>query len=138
MCANEVCILLYSTVGAIITNSNSIHDDKILTLGKTRREGIYIAENPGSVQPTYIQYSLDEFQARSLGVMIDIRRRPTVLVQHFNYRGFSHRRKGAAIHIIYMVWLYRSPISVGDIWIFLYKYYFCIGRQLLNVVVYVT
>jgi hypothetical protein len=36
-----------------------------------------------------------------------------VLIQHFAYRRSSRRRKGAARHIIDMVWLYRSPIPVG-------------------------
>ncbi len=38
----------------------------------------------------------------------------TELVQHFAYRGSSHRRKGAARHVIDMVWLYRSPIPSGE------------------------
>jgi hypothetical protein len=43
----------------------------------------------------------------------DLYRGPTELVQHFAYRGNSHRRHGAARHIIDMVWLYSSPIPVG-------------------------
>ncbi len=39
----------------------------------------------------------------------DLYRGPTELVQHFVYRGRPHRSTGAAKHIIYMVWLYRSP-----------------------------
>jgi hypothetical protein len=38
---------------------------------------------------------------------------PTELVQHFAYRASSHWLKGAASHIIDMVWLCRSPIAVG-------------------------
>jgi hypothetical protein len=41
------------------------------------------------------------------------------LVQHFAYRGHSHWRKGAARHVIDMVWLYRSPIPVGRRRVFL-------------------
>jgi hypothetical protein len=44
--------------------------------------------------------------------MIDIEHRLR-LVQHFAYRGNSHRHKGAAILISYMVWLYRWSIPVG-------------------------
>jgi hypothetical protein len=36
-------------------------------------------------------------------------RGPTELVQHFAYRGSSHRRMGA----VNKLWLYRSPIPVG-------------------------
>jgi hypothetical protein len=36
-----------------------------------------------------------------------------VLVQHFGYRGSSHRRKGAAGHIIKLFRQCRSPIPVG-------------------------
>ncbi len=48
-----------------------------------------------------------------LRVMINMYRGPTDLVQHCAYWRSSHRRKGAARHIIGMVWLYRSPIPVG-------------------------
>ncbi len=49
----------------------------------------------------------------NLRVMIDIEE-PTDLARHyFTYRGSSHRCKGAAGHIIDMVWLYRSVIPVG-------------------------
>ncbi len=37
-------------------------------------------------------------------------RGPTELVQQSSYRWGSQRGKGAASHIIFMVWLYRSPI----------------------------
>jgi hypothetical protein len=37
---------------------------------------------------------------------------PLRLVQYFLYRRSSHRRNGAARHLIGMVWLYRSPIPV--------------------------
>ncbi len=47
----------------------------------------------------------------ALRVKID--RGPTELVQHSAYRRNSHRRKGAAIHIIDMVWLYRLSTPVG-------------------------
>ncbi len=40
-------------------------------------------------------------------------RAPTELVQHFTYRGRLRWRKGAASHIIDMVWLCRSPLPVG-------------------------
>ncbi len=40
-------------------------------------------------------------------------RGPTELVQHFAYRGSSHRRKSAVRHITDMLWLYRSHIPVG-------------------------
>ncbi len=40
-------------------------------------------------------------------------RGPTEIVQNFAFRGSLLRRKGAARHIIYMFWLYRSPIPVG-------------------------
>ncbi len=40
-------------------------------------------------------------------------RGPTELVQHSVFRRTSHRRKGAASHIIDMVRLYRSSIPVG-------------------------
>jgi hypothetical protein len=36
------------------------------------------------------------------------------LVQHFAYRGSLNRRKGAARHVIAMVWLCRSPIPEGE------------------------
>jgi hypothetical protein len=36
-----------------------------------------------------------------------------MLVQHFAYRGNSQRHKGAASHIIDMVWLYRLFIPMG-------------------------
>ncbi len=49
-----------------------------------------------------------------LRVMIDIEGGSTKLVQHSAYRGSSNRRKGAASHIFVMVWLYRSPIPVGE------------------------
>jgi hypothetical protein len=35
------------------------------------------------------------------------------MVQYFAYMGSSHRGKGAARHIIDVVWQYRSPIPVG-------------------------
>ncbi len=38
---------------------------------------------------------------------------PAELVQHFAYRRSSHRRNGAISNRIYMVWLYRSPFSLG-------------------------
>ncbi len=43
----------------------------------------------------------------------DFYKGPTELVQPSAYRGSSHQRKVAAIHLIDMVWLFRSPISVG-------------------------
>ncbi len=44
------------------------------------------------------------------------------LVQHFVYRGISHQRKGATSHIIIMICLYRSHISVkGGIVLFQIK-----------------
>ncbi len=39
---------------------------------------------------------------------------PAELVQNFAYRGSSHRRKGAARHIIGIVWLYRKLILSGE------------------------
>jgi hypothetical protein len=36
------------------------------------------------------------------------------LVQYFAYRGSLHRRKGAARHVIAMVWLCRSPFPEGE------------------------
>jgi hypothetical protein len=46
-----------------------------------------------------------------LSVMIDIRRALIELVQHSANRGSSHRL--ASSHIFNMVWLYRSPITMG-------------------------
>ncbi len=48
-------------------------------------------------------------------LMIDIHSGPTELVPHFAHRGSSQRRKGAASHIIDMVWLHRSPIWGGGV-----------------------
>jgi hypothetical protein len=41
-------------------------------------------------------------------------RGPSDLVQHFAYRGSSHRHKGAASHKIGLVWLYRWTCSYAD------------------------
>jgi hypothetical protein len=49
-----------------------------------------------------------------LRIMIDICRRTTELVQHVTYGGSSHRRKGAARHIIAQVMLYCPPVSNGE------------------------
>jgi hypothetical protein len=46
-----------------------------------------------------------------LRVMVDTG--PTELVQPFSYRGRLHRHKSAAIHIIVIGWLYRSPMPEG-------------------------
>jgi hypothetical protein len=46
-------------------------------------------------------------------VMINIHSGPTEFVPHFAHKGSSQRRKGAASHIIDMVWLHRSPVSGG-------------------------
>ncbi len=43
----------------------------------------------------------------------ELTRGPPELVQHFVYRGSSHRRKSAACPKFEMVWLYRSIIPVG-------------------------
>ncbi len=54
-----------------------------------------------------------------------IDRGPTELVQHSAYRGSSHRRTGAASHIIdTAVWLYRSPFPVrrkGVFYLFIWR-----------------
>ncbi len=52
---------------------------------------------------------------RDLRVMIDVESISLI-------EGSSHRRKGAARHIIDMVWLYRSPIPVGRRGIFSYLF----------------
>jgi hypothetical protein len=43
----------------------------------------------------------------------ELARGPPELVQHFVYRGSSHRRKSAACPKFDMVWLYRLTIPVG-------------------------
>ncbi len=43
----------------------------------------------------------------------ELTRGPPELVQHFAYRGNSHRRESAACPKFDMVWLYHSPIPVG-------------------------
>jgi hypothetical protein len=48
-----------------------------------------------------------------LRVMIDPRGLPE-LIQYFAYRGSSHRHKGAARHIIDMVWLFRIAYASGE------------------------
>ncbi len=44
----------------------------------------------------------------------DWHRRPTKLLQLCDYRKSSHRRKDAFTHLVDMVGLYRSPISVRE------------------------
>jgi hypothetical protein len=48
-----------------------------------------------------------------VGAQSNNKRGPTELVQHSAYRGTSHRSNGAASHIIDLLWLNCSPISVG-------------------------
>ncbi len=56
-----------------------------------------------------------------LRVMIDTER-PTEIVQHFAYRGSSHRRKGSGCHIIDMFWLNLDPLSNGMKGLFTYLF----------------
>ncbi len=60
----------------------------------------------------YSTYSAASGESLYFRVMTDVERARAELVLHFAYRGSIHRRKGAARHIINMVWLYRSPIPV--------------------------
>ncbi len=46
------------------------------------------------------------------------------VVQHFAFRGSSHRLRGAARYVIDKVWLCRSPIMVGRKGYFNYSTYF--------------
>jgi hypothetical protein len=60
------------------------------------------------LEPALVAQTLNKTPRSSLRVLID-KEGPTELVQHFDYIGSLHRRKGAAGHITDMVWVYCTP-----------------------------
>ncbi len=56
----------------------------------------------------------EQLMRSSLRVMLDIGGRD-LIAQHFAYRGSSNQRKGAANHIIDMVWLLSLVYPSGEV-----------------------
>jgi hypothetical protein len=79
-------------------------------------------ERQATVDPNWFQCGSGSREANQCGsmlrVMIDLVG-PLNYFRTFSYRGNSRRGKSTPWHIIDMVWLYRSPIPVGEGGIFL-------------------